>query len=301
MTSTTAAIWDRSTSATSPSEARTPSAWIDGRHPVDVGPMTAADLGPAARVSAMVLREGDGVSRMDHFLSVDPDGCWVAVEADQLVGLALSQVRGELWFLSAFAVLPSHQGRGIGKRLLHKALEHAEGRRVMSISTTHPAATRRHRWAGFSLNPLMRMVGSVDRSKLRAVRGLRDGRPGDVGWMDRLDLVLRGAGHGPDHDLMARSARLVVSSSRSQPGYVYVDPSGCPSLLAATDRDTAAALLREALASSEADTVVDAITTSNQWAVDVGLSAGLEIGQAGFLAVHGMADPAPYLPDRHVL
>ncbi|MEV6549782.1 GNAT family N-acetyltransferase [Streptomyces sp. NPDC051597] len=73
---------------------------------------------------------------MRFYLGVDPAGCWVAVDekanGNSVVGFALSQNRGRLWYLATYGVLPSHQGQGIGKRLLDAALTHADGSRVAS-------------------------------------------------------------------------------------------------------------------------------------------------------------------------
>jgi len=241
------------------------------------------------------------IDRTRHFLEVDPHGCWVAVDGEQVVGLAISQNRGALWYLATFAVLTNQQGRGIGKRLLDAVLAHADGRQGMFSSSVHPAATRRYRLAGFSLHPQMRMVGIVDRSTLPVVTGLSEGTTDDFDWMNRLDQQLRGAGHGADHQHLLNTNRLVVSGGANARGYVYLDDQGRPLLLAAADHRTAGDLLWEALASAQADTLVNCITTPNEWAVDVGLAAGLHIGQEGYLAVRGMPPPAPYLADGHYL
>jgi hypothetical protein len=146
------------------------------------------------------------------------------------------------------------------------------------------------------------MVGRVDRSTLPAISGLHDGQISDLEWMDQLDHSLRGAGHGPDHVYMLKSLRLVVSRAKDRPGYVYLDDTrGRPTLLAAADPDTAEKLLWDALASTHEDTLVNCITTANHWAVDVGLAARLDIGQEGYLAVRGMAEPTPYLASGHFL
>jgi hypothetical protein len=225
-----------------------------------------------------------------------------AADADEVVGFAISQNRARFWFLATYGVLPEYQGKGLGRRLMDAVLAHADGRQGMLSSTVHPGATRRYRLAGFSLYPQMRMVGTVDRSTLPAVTGLREGRAGDFDWMDELDQELRGAGHGPDHGYMLDTLRLVVSEVKNRPGYVYIDDErGRPMLLAATEPETAQNLLWEALASTRGETLVNCITTANQWAVDVGLTAPLAIGQEGYLAVRGMKDPAPYLASGHFL
>lgn len=287
---------------------------------VQVRPMQEGDLPSAERASEATFLEAEResrrfgepepeprsavaskqwIDRMRHYLSVDPGGCWVAVDADsgggEVIGFAVSQNRERLWILATYGVLPIHQGRGIGKRLMDAALEHADGRPGIFSSTIHPGATRRYRLAGFSLHPQMQMTGTVDRSTLPAVNGLREGRAEDFEWMDRLDRDLRVAGHGPDHGYLLDTLRLVVSRDRAKPGYAYIDDRGRASLLAAAQPETAQRLLWEALASSQGDTLVNCITTPNEWAVDVGLAARLDIGQEGYIAVRDMPVPAPYL------
>ncbi|MEV6205821.1 GNAT family N-acetyltransferase [Kitasatospora sp. NPDC051914] len=259
---------------------------------------------PEARPRSAVASQ-QWIDRMRYYLGVDPGGCWVAVAeesgASEVVGFAVSQNRGPLWILATYGVLPSHQARGIGKRLMDAALRHADGRPGIFSSSVHAGATRRYRLAGFSLHPEMRMVGTVDRSTLPAVHGLQDGRADDFEWMDRLDRDLRLAGHGPDHGYMLDTLRLVVSRDTAKPGYVYIDDRGRASLLAAAHPETARKLLWEALASSQGDTLVNCITTPNEWAIDVGLAARLDIGQEGYIAVRGMPVPAPYLASGHFL
>ncbi|WP_405165439.1 GNAT family N-acetyltransferase [Nocardia sp. NBC_01499] len=283
--------------------------------------MCAGDLPSAERASDVVFLDSDRrdrrvseaepeprseegakrwIDRMRYFLEVDPQGCWVAVDEAEVVGFAISQNRDRLWYLATYGVLPGRQGQGIGKRLLDAVLNHADGRQGMFSSSVHPGATRRYRLAGFSLHPQMRMVGTVDRSTLPVVTGLSDGSADDFDWMDRLDQQLRGAGHGSDHQYLLNNHRLVVSRA-DEPGYVYIDDRGRPILLAAADHRTAANLLWDALASARADTLVNCITTANEWAVDVGLAAGLDIGQEGYLAVRNMPTPAPYLANGQFL
>ncbi|WP_182481277.1 hypothetical protein [Nocardioides immobilis] len=43
------------------------------------------------------------------------------------------------------------------------------------------------------------------------------------------------------------------------------------------------------------------LTAANQWAIDVGLTAGLTLGQTGYLGVRGMAPPAPYIHNGALL
>jgi hypothetical protein len=172
---------------------------------------------------------------MRYLLAMDPDGCWVALDGKDVIGFAISQNRGALWYLATYGVLPEHQGMGVGRQLMDAVLAHAEARAGIFSSSVHPGATRRYRLAGFSLHPQMRMVGV-------------DGPAGS-----------RSAGGG----------------GRPWP--------------------------RPDVAASEGETLVNCITTANQWAVDVGLGAGLDIGQEGYIALRGLPEPTPYLPSGHFL
>jgi len=58
----------------------------------------------------------------------DPDGLWVAEDAGEIFGFAFSWVCGDLWFLAELFVTPGHQGRGIGRELLKRTLDHARKR-----------------------------------------------------------------------------------------------------------------------------------------------------------------------------
>jgi GNAT superfamily N-acetyltransferase len=46
---------------------------------------------------------------------------------------------------------------------------------------------------------------------------------------------------------------------------------------------------------------IDHVTTANEWAVDVGMAARLELHQRGYLAVRHLNPPAPYLPHGALL
>ncbi|MCX4870117.1 GNAT family N-acetyltransferase [Streptomyces sp. NBC_00257] len=290
---------------------------------MQIRPMREGDLRSAERTSAATFLEAEElnrrivepevqprsaeasalwIDRMRLFLTVDPGGCWVAEDnAGEIAGFAISQNRDRLWYLATYGVLPGRQGQGVGRGLMNAALAHAGDRQGIFISSVHPGATRRYRLAGFSLHSQVRMTGTVDRSALAAVTGLDEGGTGDFDWMDRLDTDLRGAGHGPDHAFMLATLRLIVSRSDAGRGYAYIDDRGHVALLAAAHEETARALLWEALASSQEEAFVPSITTVNEWAMDVGLAAGLDIVQEGYVAVRDMEAPGPYLASGHFL
>ncbi|WP_207950369.1 GNAT family N-acetyltransferase [Nocardioides ochotonae] len=290
---------------------------VEQGDPVIVRPMTPADVPDAERLSAEAFLEverrhlprslpepqarpadrGEAWARRTlHLLRTDPGGCWVAEEGDALIGFAASFVRETTWFLATYAVAPGRQGRGTGLQLLAAAMHHGRAcLHGMVSAMADPQAARRYRLAGFTLHPQMHLTGTVDRAAIPVIEKVRDGSGGDIDLMDSVDRATRGAGHGPDHELLLGEQRLLVSDTTTGSGYVYVEPNGWVSLLAATNRRTAARLLWAALAESQGPIRLGHVTAANAWALDVGLAARLELGQGGYLALRGMRPPAPYL------
>ena len=281
---------------------------------VRIRPMTTADVVAAERVTAVGFHELDTrmfrrswpdpqlrppersaawVRRTQHLVGTDPAGCWVAERDEELLGVVVSFVREKMWLLASYAVVPGAQGLGLGRALLAPALEHGRGcLRAMVNASNDPKAVRRYHEAGFRLHPQMFLRGTPDRSAIPVVDKVREGGPTDIDLMDSVDRRTRGAAHGADHEILIEQLRLVVSDTSSGQGYAYVDDG--VALLAATDRRTAARLMWDAIASSD-NLLIGHITPENDWAVDVGMAARLELHQEGYLALRHMKPPKPYL------
>ena len=233
------------------------------------------------------------VRRTQHLLSTDPGGCWVAEDGPDLLGVVVSFVREKMWLLASYAVVPGAQGLGLGRALLAPALEHGRGSlRAMLNASNDPKAVRRYHEAGFRLYPQMFLRGTPDRSTIPVVEKVREGSADDFDLMDSIDRQTRGAAHGADHAILLEQCRLVVSDTTTGQGYAYLD--GGVALLAATNRRTAARLMWEAIASGD-DLLIGHITPENDWAVEVGLAARLELDQGGYLALRHLKPPKPYL------
>ena len=282
-----------------------------------IRPMTDADVPAAERVSDEGFFELDQrnrrhdqpapqrrsrerrevwIERTRHLVRTDPGGCWVAEDDAGLVGMASSFRRETLWCLATYAVLPGRQGQGIGKPLLAAALHHGRGcTRAMLSASSDTRAVRIYHQAGFELHPQMYLTGTVDRGALPVVEKVREGSASDVDLMDSLDRGARGAGHGPDHELMLRTWRLLVSDTSTGSGYAYLDQRGQLALLAASNRRTATRLLWTALAEGPGTVTLAHVTGANQWALDVGLAARLALHQEGYLGLRGMKPPTAYL------
>jgi predicted N-acetyltransferase YhbS len=283
--------------------------------PVDtlIRPMTEYDVPVAERLSdeAFAPLAEPGMStnrspeaqamwraRAEHLLSTDPAGCWVAERGGEMLGFAISFRRDLTWFLATYAVRPHLQGAGLGGALLDAALTHARGcLRGMISGSKDPRAFRRYRQAGFSMHPQMYLRGRVDRSAIPVVEHVREGSDGDFDLLDSLDRQRRGAAHGPDHAVLLAQNRLVVVDGPSGSGYAYIGAGGMPAVVCASSRRVAGTLLWEAVAATVpgGELTVPHVTAANEWAIDVGLAAGLSVHTAGYLALRGMKPPAPYL------
>lgn len=281
--------------------------------PVDtlIRPMATEDLPEAERLSDEAfspmaepgmfthrteVQQAEWRARAGHLLGTDPAGCWVATRGEEMLGFATSFRRDLSWFLATYAVRPHLQGQGLGRVLLDAALTHSRGcLRGMISSSRDPRAFRRYRQSGFTLHPQMFLHGRVDRSALPVVEHVRDGSEADFDLLDSLDRRRRDAAHGPDHAVLLAQNRLVVTDRPSGSGYAYITPEGKPAVVCASDRRTATSLLWEAVASAADQLTIPHVTAANEWAIDVGLAAGLSVDTAGYLAVRGMKPPAPYV------
>lgn len=277
--------------------------------------MTAADADGVYRTSSQAIpatdeerrrvmnRSPEEVDRRKkrywHFLKHDPEGAWVAVEGDEVAGVALALARESIWVLSLFAVADEYRNEGLGRMLLDHALIYAEGcRGAMIASSTHPAAMRRYALAGFSLLPSLTASGKVHRESLPANLKTREGAQTDLELAARVDRTVRGAPHGPDLEFMLGiGSRLLVADSREGIGYAIV-AEGSPAILAATTPETATDLLWACLADGDGDDVeVSWITEDQNWALPVALGAGLSLSPAGPICARGELGPlTPYLP-----
>jgi ribosomal protein S18 acetylase RimI-like enzyme len=63
----------------------------------------------------------------------DPEGCFVAEHHDELLGYVFCHICGSLGYIGTFGVHPKHRGRGIGRKLLMRSIEHLESNRCTTI------------------------------------------------------------------------------------------------------------------------------------------------------------------------
>ena len=279
-----------------------------------VRPMTSADV---EAVMAVVSAANDEADRragrpletpdedqheqfrrgMERFVEHDPDGAWVAVDGDTVVGMAEAIRRGPFWGLSMLFVDPASQSRGMGRRLLEATLTYARGAELRMILTSpDPRALRLYSLAGLAIHPTVEAEGRVDRAAIPA--GL-PGRPGDVADLDlvaEVDGALRGSRADDVEFLLQLGARMEVVDSGTGRGFAVYRPKRLL-LLGATDDHTAAQLLWRVLAEIGDQAEVWGLTAAQDWAVKVTLAARLRVVGAGPLFMAGRdRPPGPWVP-----
>src|SRR6058998_1959929 len=139
-------------------------------------------------------------------LTSDPDGYFCAVEEGRISGMVSALVRGQVWYLSMFFVLPGDQGRGLGRALLERALAYGEARGAeirCTLATLDPRAQARYVMAGMPPRwPIYRMDGdaaAVTRLKARAGLDPRERElPCDPGAVEKLTAEVFGHGRADD-------------------------------------------------------------------------------------------------------
>jgi len=244
---------------------------------------------PYPRTDEAVAR---GRARVAHLQRTDPASAFVAEVDGAVVGCGMALVREGMWFLSLLMVDPAHQGAGLGKALLDATLATATDRSWL-LATDDAAAVRRYQRAGFALHPTYAASGTVDRSLLPAVTGIREATDDDRDTLDHVVRHLRGAPMGPEFDyLREQGARTLVAPGR---GFVVLRDEG-PQWLGAVDVPTARTLLWAALAEATAAVEVPWLGADQQWAIDVCLDARLSLGPGASVCLRGQPPMSPYLP-----
>src|SRR5437764_939636 len=116
---------------------------------------------PVGRSRSMPFRLFSRAPRIRSASAAEAGGGDGHGEAGEVRGMVAAIVRGRTWFLSSFWVLPAHQGRGIGRPLLERALGYGRerGARVRAVWASLDArAQARYLSAGLAPRfPIYRM------------------------------------------------------------------------------------------------------------------------------------------------
>jgi len=237
--------------------------------PACAGDLERADRLVVASINDLTQRHGFGpmaASRPPNFqlfsLEDDPDGLWVAEEADEIRGFAWSWACGDLWFLAQLFVSPDHQGQGIGNELLKKTFEHAQqsGAATRALITFTFNTVSQGLYIRNGLVPRFPIYNfNIERQRLTSrLRGPQfryaplDETTSDFSDLARIDARILGVSRDKHHrylvsDKETRGFRLYDGGGDCV-GYAYVNSGGHVGPLAVKRPDAMGAALTTALA-----------------------------------------------------
>ena len=246
-------------------------------------------------------------------LASDPNGYFCAVEEGRIRGMVSALVRGRVWYLSMFFVLPGDQGRGLGRALLERALAYGEARGAeirCTLATLDPRAQARYVMAGMAPRwPIYRLDGdaaAVTRLKARAGLDPRERElPCDPGAVEQLTAEVFGQGRADDLAHWRGDGGAVVAIERGGEfaAFAYrrrerIGP--------AAGRDETALLQAIAAAAAEGAGIGRSVTMRVPGAcaslLEALVSCGFRIGDPTlFMASRLFGRPELYLPSGPIL
>lgn len=228
-------------------------------------------------------------------LSKVPQAFWVAEENGEIVGYSISWVRGSLWFLMDLFILPSHQGKGIGRTLIEKTLESWLDTKITNRAVITPAfnPSSISLYARFSMyprEPLYFARATPDEIKKHTQRApkrlefqVAASYPKVARLLGRIDRkALR---FSPDwhHEFFfeLQQAKCLILEKAGEPvGYAYVRENGRVGPLAVLREDFLEEAMRSALAfaaNQNAESVLTLLPGSNEHAISTMVKCGLRI------------------------
>jgi ribosomal protein S18 acetylase RimI-like enzyme len=245
-------------------------------------------------------------------LASDPDGYFCAVEEGRIRGMVSALVRGRVWYLSMFFVLPGDQGRGLGRALLERALAYGDARGVevrCVWASVDPRAQARYVMAGMAPRwPIYRLEGDAAAvARLEARVGL-DPRarelPCDPVAAEKLTAEVFGDGRADDLAQWRSDGGAAVAIERGG----EIAAFGCrrgDRIGPAAGRDETAFLLAVAAAAAGAGgggSVTVRVPGACASLLEALVACGFRIGDlAVFLASRPFGRPELYLPSGPIL
>lgn len=209
-----------------------------------------------------------------HLLREDGERAFVAVDAGTIVAFTAAIARSDTWYFSALFVLPTHQGRGIGRELLECAWSGSFARRITITDSFQPVSSGLYGGRGLiPITPILSLSGipaSVGAPKLEA-------GPVDQAALRVLDSIAYGFDRTVDHRhwVEQKGSPTVWSRAGEAVGYAYIAPSGLIGPLVASEPDAAADVLRAELARRSAEVSTVLIPGTCRTLVAAALDAGL--------------------------
>lgn len=234
--------------------------------------------------------------RLDHLVSTDPEGVFVATDNDRIVGLCQSLRRGPLFVLSRLGIRPDFQDLGIGRELLDRALAYGAGAPQQYIFTSRdPRAVHSYVREGFMLRPSVAITGRPRAFPDFAL--IHEAGVHDLHRADEIDRETRGLSRVVDLAMMQRLGATVLLDDGG--GYLVFSGTRLTSLCATTVA-VASRLLEAALSGilEYPPLEVGWVVQEQQWAIETAARCGASLAVRGAIMTRGVDTPyVPYLPN----
>lgn len=193
-------------------------------------------------------------------LEKEPLGFWVAEADGDIVGMAISWIRGSLWFLSFLFVLPHYQDQNIGQNLLRKVLEYGnkeaiDNRALIAFGFNPGSIGLYIRYGMYPREPIYRMAGAglAEQCTLCGIELPDIEKLRDIGEIMRLlrPIDEHAPGHIRDrhHEFLASQGAscYLFRKNGVARGYAYLWPDGQIGPVAAISNESLKGVLHAAL------------------------------------------------------
>jgi len=152
-----------------------------------------------------------------HYFDSDPDGNWGAFFDGKIIGYCAALVRGKQWYLGYLFVDPDYQLKGVGRRLLERALEYGKGK-----VDSHSLCTFPYNEAALALYSSFGMMPTTpifemnrkneDSLEIPATKltGIEDNSRKALLRINRLEKEIRGYQHPADWEFFARDSKTKI-------------------------------------------------------------------------------------------
>jgi GNAT superfamily N-acetyltransferase len=174
-------------------------------------------------------------STLAHWLAMYadcPESFWIAEDeaSQQIVGIASAVLRPPQWILANFYVLPSYQGKGLGRELLTRAFSTREGcERFLVHSSTHPSAHSLYMQLGMYPLPYSMMFTGYPVDPVTPLALTIEDYPVDeiLSTLNAFDQRALGFTRAVYHQRWAQNgAYFLVKKGGQVVGYFRVSPEG---------------------------------------------------------------------------
>jgi GNAT superfamily N-acetyltransferase len=152
-----------------------------------------------------------------HLYETDAAGHWGAYNGEKLIGFSSAIVRGGQWYMSNLFVDPRHQRKGLGRKLMERAMEHGgskvDSRALCTFSYNEASVALYSLYGIMPTYPILEMFKKITEPQNAVPSGLKieeDNSHKAILRIDRLEKDIRGYSHLIDLEFLANSPKRMM-------------------------------------------------------------------------------------------